>query len=163
MPFIEKKYSTYESYSRQKITDIFTPSELKNALKLRATMFESCFIENLGNNRFRIHPLPREAQFSPVYSILAGDFNNDGKTDLIVSGNFFGTRIKFGEYDANKGLLLFGDGKGGFVPASDTESGIFIRGEVRDAAEVKTAGGKDIFVFALNNDSAKVYGYARKR
>jgi enediyne biosynthesis protein E4 len=163
MPFIEKKYPTYESYTTQKITDIFSPAELNDALVLKASNFQTCYMENLGGSRFRLVPLPREAQFSPVYAITTGDFNNDGKTDMLLGGNFFGTRIKFGEYDANKGLLLEGDGKGGFTVLSDLQSGFNIRGEVRDIKRVKLASGKEILVFALNNDSTEVYGYAGEK
>jgi hypothetical protein len=158
MPFIEKKYPTYESYANQKITDIFSADELKDALTLKASVFESCYLENKGNNQFKLSPLPREAQFSPIYAIKTGDYNNDGKTDMIVAGNFFGTRIKFGEYDANKGLLLSWNGKDNFSVWSDTRSGFNIRGEVRDIAEIKLASGKSILVFVLNNDSARIYG-----
>ena len=79
---------------------------------------------------------------------------------MILAGNFFGTRIKFGEYDANKGLLLTGNGKGDFTVLTDTQSGFHINGEVRDIADVRLASGKSILVFALNNDSAKLYGFA---
>lgn len=162
MPFIEKKYPTYESYTKQKITDIFSPAELKDALVLKASNFQTCYLENLGNSQFRLIPLPREAQFSPVYAISSGDFNNDRKIDMLLAGNFFGTRIKFGEYDANKGLLLEGDGKGRFSVLNDLQSGFNIRGEVRDISKVRLASGKNILVFALNNDSTKVYGEAKR-
>ena len=41
MPFIKKKYPTYESYAKQTITDIFSAEELKDALVLKATIFEA--------------------------------------------------------------------------------------------------------------------------
>ena len=148
MPFINKKFPTYESYTKQKISDIFTPDELRNALVLKATVFESCYVENSGNDQFKLTPLPREAQLSPIYAIKSGDFNNDGKTDMILAGNFFGTRIKFGEYDANKGLLLTGNGNGNFSVWNDTRSGFHINGEVRDIADVRLASGKSILIFA---------------
>jgi hypothetical protein len=79
---------------------------------------------------------------------------------MILAGNFFGTRIKFGEYDANKGLLLTGNGKGDFTVLNDIQSGLHINGEVRDIADVKMVTGKNILVFALNNDSVRLYGPA---
>jgi hypothetical protein len=158
IPFIKKKYPSYESYARQTITEIFSPADLKDAQILKATQFASCYIENKGNNQFTLSQLPLEAQLSPVYSINTGDFNSDGNTDMILAGNFFGTRLKFGDYDANKGLLLIGDGKGIFEPLSDLQSGFHINGEVRDISAVKLASGKNIFIFALNNDSVKLYG-----
>ncbi|MEI6051012.1 MAG: FG-GAP-like repeat-containing protein, partial [Bacteroidota bacterium] len=137
LPFIKKKYPTYESYANQTITDIFSAEELKDALVLKASVFASCYLENKGNNQFELSPLPREAQYSPIYGIKAGDYNEDGNPDMIVTGNFFGTRIKFGEYDANKGLLLTGNGKGNFTVTNDLQSGLHINGEVRDIADVK--------------------------
>ena len=98
------------------------------------------------------------AQFSPVYAISTGDFNNDGNQDMILAGNFSGNKIQFGEYDANKGLLLTGDGKGKFEAQNDIRSGFHIKGEVRDISDVTLASGRSIIVFALNNDSARLYG-----
>jgi enediyne biosynthesis protein E4 len=158
LPFIKKKYPTYESFANQTITDIFTPKELQGALVLKACIFQSCYLENKGNNQFTLSPLPPVAQFSPIYAIQTGDYNKDGNPDLILAGNFFGTRIKFGEYDANKGLLLTGNGKGNFKVMTDIQSGFHIKGEVRDIAEIRLASGKNMLVFALNNDSVKLYG-----
>jgi len=163
MPFIKKKYPTYESYANQTITDIFSAGELKDALVLKADQFASCYLKNKGNNQFELLQLPREAQFSPIYAIQSGDFNSDGMKDIILAGNFYGTRIKFGEYDANKGLLLTGNGKGEFSVLNDLRSGFMIKGEIRDIKYVKMSSGKSIFVFALNNDSARIYGYASEK
>ena len=161
IPYIKNKYPTYESYADQTITDIFSAEALKDALVLKANIFASCYMENKGNNQFILTPLPREAQYSPINAILSGDYNNDGKPDMILAGNFFGTRIKFGEYDANKGLLLTGNGKGKFEVITDLESGLHIRGEVRDLTEIRLASRKNILVFALNNDSVKLYGFTK--
>jgi hypothetical protein len=157
LPFIKNKYPDYKSYSDQKINDIFSPEELKDALLLKATLFSSSLIENKGNDQFEITPLPREAQYFPVYGIESGDYNNDRNEDIILAGNFTGTRIKFGEQDAGKGLLLEGDGTGKFRSLNDLESGIFIKGEVRDIEEVKLSTGKSIIVFALNSSVLKTY------
>jgi len=160
MPFIAKKYPSYESYASQTINDIFSEEDLKDALVLKASVFASCYMENKGNNQFELSPLPREAQFSPIYEICSGDYNQDGNPDIILAGNFFGTRIRFGEYDANKGLLLTGNGKGDFTVMNDIQSGFHIDGEVRDIADVTLASGKNILVFAINNDSVKLYATA---
>jgi hypothetical protein len=163
LPFIKKKYPTYESYASQTITDIFTEQELKDALILKANILASCYMENKGNNQFSLEPLPREAQYSPIYGINSGDFSGDGNPDMVMAGNFYGTMIKFGEYDANKGLLLAGNGKGKFKVVSDLESGLYIRGEVRDINKIRLANGKNLIVFALNNDSLKLYGFDRNK
>ena len=157
MPFIEKKYPSYESYASQTITDIFSPDQLKEALVLKASVFATCYLENKGSAGFSLKTLPLEAQLSSVYAIQTGNYNNDNNPDMILAGNFHGSRIQFGDYDANRGLLLTGDGNGSFKVISNIESGFNIKGEVRDISEVKTASDKRIYVFALNNDSVRLY------
>jgi hypothetical protein len=159
LPFIKKKYPTYQAYASQTIQDIFPPEELTQALLLKACIFESCYLENLGRSGFRLSPLPREAQFAPIYAICPGDFNHDQNTDMVLAGNFHGTRIKFGEYDASKGLLLCGNGKGNFTPTSDLQSGLRIDGEVRDITDLYS-NDSNMLIFVLNNDSTKLYRFA---
>jgi len=157
LPFIVKKYPSYDLFARATITDIFSDEALKDAMVFKAYVFESSFMENKGNDQFELIPLPREAQYSPVYGICSGDFNNDSNPDLILAGNFSGTRVRFGEYVANKGLLLTGTGKGEFTVMNDRQSGFHINGEVRDITDVRLASGKNILIFALNNDSVRLY------
>jgi hypothetical protein len=159
IPYIEKKFPTYESYTNVKVTDIFSDTEVKDALILNAFNFTSCYIENEGNNHFKLTPLPRVAQFSPIYGIQTGDYNQDGYPDMILAGNFFGTRIKFGHYDANHGLMLAGNSKGNFTVLNDLQSGFQIRGEVRDISDIRLASGNNMLIFTFNNDSVKLYEY----
>ena len=144
LPGLKRKYVNYSDYADQKITDIFTSEELSDAQILEAKNFATSYLENLGNNRFKITALPSPAQFSPIYGILVQDFNGDGNLDAILAGNFFGTRVKYGRYDANKGLLLLGNGKGGFKPVTPSESGLNIDGEVRDIYFHKIEEGKEL-------------------
>ena len=154
---LKRKYVNYSDYADQKITDIFTSEELAGAQVLEAKNFATSYIENLGDNQFKITPLPAPAQFSPIYSILIKDFNADGNLDVMLAGNFFGTRVKFGRYDANRGLLLLGDGKGNFEPMNPTESGFDIDGEVRDITSIKLADNKELILLARNNQTIKEF------
>lgn len=92
-----------------------------------------------------------------MYSIKPGDYNVDGHLDLLLAGNFFGSRIKFGHLNANKGLLLLGNGKGNFEELPNNKSGIFFNGKVRDIDQVNLASGKEMLIFTLNNDSLRLY------
>ena len=157
IPEINKKYPTYKSFADQTIEDIFSKKALKDAMTYQVNNFSTCYLQNLGNNRFSLTPLPLPAQLSPVFSILTDDFNHDGHQDLLLAGNFYEMRIKFGRLDANKGLLLLGDGKGHFHELPHYKSGLSVRGEVRDMAEMKLASGKEFLIFAVNNDSLQVY------
>ncbi len=154
---LKRKYVNYSDYADQKITDIFTTEELSDAQILKAKNFATSYIENLGNNRFKVSPLPTPAQFAPIYGILIQDFNSDGHLDVILAGNFFGTRVKYGRYDANKGLLLLGNGKGDFKPITTQESGLKIDGEVRDIASIQLPDGKALILFARNDMGVETY------
>ncbi len=160
LTIIGKKYPDHQSYAKQAITDIFPEEVLKNALILKVTNTSSSYLENLGNNQFRLSDLPVAAQLSPIYSIATGDYNGDGNPDLILAGNFKGSRLKFGHLDANRGVVLLGNGEGSFESLPAGESGLFL-GEVRDIAQLRLADGKEIMLFAHNNDSLQVYLRAR--
>ncbi|MGF1560391.1 MAG: VCBS repeat-containing protein [Flavobacteriaceae bacterium] len=153
---LKAKYVNYSDYADAKITDIFTQEELKDVQVLQSKNFASCYMENLGGSTFKISALPTTAQFAPVYGIITDDFNNDGNLDILLAGNFFGTRVKYGRYDANKGALFLGNGKGGFSPVLANQSGLNIEGEVRDITLLES-NGKKIVLFARNNDNIKTY------
>ncbi|MEN1785096.1 MAG: FG-GAP-like repeat-containing protein, partial [Bacteroidota bacterium] len=153
---LKRKYVNYADYAGQRISDILSPEELKEVKVLNANNFATSYVENLGNNQFKITSLPSEAQFSPVYGILTRDFDEDGNLDLLLGGNFFGTRVKYGRYDANKGLLLLGDGKGGFKPVDGLKSGLQMDGEVRDIIFFKVGTNEKVLV-AKNNLPVQVF------
>ncbi|MCW3118915.1 MAG: ASPIC/UnbV domain protein [Chitinophagaceae bacterium] len=133
LPFIKKKFLTYKSYSNATLTDIFTPEQLAGSLTLNAGLMETVYLENKGNE-FVLHHLPLEAQYSPVYGIVVADFDGDQKNDILLTGNNSWTRIKFGRYSANHGVLLAGDGKGNFQYVPQSKSGLKVNGNIRSAA-----------------------------
>ena len=157
LTMLKPKYLSYADYANQKITDVFSDDQLKNSQVLKAFNFNTSYLENLGNNTFTMSALPSDLQFSPIYGVLANDFNNDGNLDIIAGGNFFGSRVKFGRYDANKGSFLLGDGKGNFESLSNTQSGFNVNGEVRDIITLKNAKSKSLILFARNNMEFQVY------
>ncbi len=157
IPEINKRYPSYKAFADQTMQDLFPKKELENAMMLQANNFSSCLLENTGNNHFRLLKLPLPAQLSPIFAIKSDDYNHDGYPDLLLAGNFYEMRIKFGHLDANKGLLLLGDGKGHFKELPNPKSGIFVRGEVRDIAQITLATEKKLLLFAVNNDSLQIY------
>jgi hypothetical protein len=159
MPFLKKKYLRYQDYKEQTFADIFPPEQWDQAgiTRLDAYEMRTCVLINNGpasarHPGFTVLPLPIRAQFSPVYGILVKDFDGDGKADILLGGNFFQSKPEVGIYDASYGLLLKGDGNGNFKPIDARESGISIKGQIKDIIELK-AGGKQLFVAARNNEA----------
>jgi hypothetical protein len=104
-----------------------------------------------------------EAQFAPVYAALADDYTGDGLTDLVIGGNFSGVTPALGRYDASYGLLMRGDGKGGFSPVDMAASHLAIEGEVRRMKPLRAANGDRLIVVARNDTTVQVVRALRAR
>lgn len=155
MPFIKKKFTDYKSYSTATITDVFSSKELENAKILKSEFMQTLYLENQGTKGFKAHTLPMEAQYAPVTAIVADDFDNDGKKDLLLAGGNTWTRIKFGRYLANHGVLLLGDGKNNFKYASQSQSGLNIKGDIRNLHTINSSKNKRIIV-GVNDGEALI-------
>lgn len=152
LPYLKKKYLKYADYQLQTIHNIFTEEELQRAEKLNAYEMRTSVLINDGKGGFIMEPLPVEAQFSPVHAILVDDFDHDGNADILLGGNFYEAKPEAGIHDGSYGLMLKGDGKGGFEAVSAAKSGFFLKGAIRDLLRLKTRKG-DYVVACRNNDS----------
>ena len=157
LPSLKKKFLAYKDYSNATINDLFTPEQLQDAGLLKAEEMRTVYLENDGSKGFVMHELPIEAQFSPVYAITSVDVNKDGNKDLILAGNNAWTRIRYGRYESNHGLLLLGDGKGGFVSVPQSKSGLDIRGDVKSLVQLN-----DDLIFGINGQDAAIYSIDKR-
>lgn len=156
MPGLKKKYLSYQKFAATTFPEMFSQEVLATAEKHIANTFETCLIENLGGLKFRMKKLPVAAQFSSVNSILAEDIDADGKTDLLLAGNYYPINIQMGRNDASYGLCLRSDGNGGFVPLPAVQSGFKVQGEVRKLLKLKI-GTAIHFMAVRNNDSIQCF------
>ena len=157
LTILKNRFVKYNEYAGLTIDQVFTPKELEGAKVLYAKNFETSYIENLGNGQFKISALPKESQFSPIHGLSLGDFNQDGNLDVLLGGNFTASRVKFGHYDAIKGICFLGDGSGQFSYLDASESGLMVSGEVRDIQKITSPNGEKYFVFSRNNNTPKIY------
>ena len=158
---VRKRYPSYKSYGLAGMDDLWKPKDRENALMLQTTDMASCYIENLGNGKFRMHPLPAEAQIAPVYGMDATDIDGDGNLDLLMVGNDYGIEPYSGRHDAFMGLFLKGDGKGGFTPWSLPASGFYVKGDAKGLARLHTARNEDIWIATQNQDSLVTLSLSR--
>jgi hypothetical protein len=156
LSFLKARFLKYEDYAEKRITDILTPDELADAVVKQAHTFATTLVRNNGDGSFTLVALPLEAQLAPVYGILTGDFDGDGKMDLLLAGNFDGVKPEIGRMAASYGLFLRGDGSGSFTPIQARESGFLVPGQARDIQRIRTREG-DLFVVARNNDRPLIF------
>ncbi len=156
IPSVKKQYSTYKPYATAEIEKVLGNMKGKVSVEKEAIQFHSVWIENKGKNNFSIHPLPAEAQWSPVYGIQTSDFNGDGFIDVLLSGNEYAMHPHLGRYDASYGLMLKGNGKGSFNPLSIQESGVFIEGNAKGMISLQI-GNKKAWIASVNRGQLHVF------
>ena len=157
IPSLAPRYATYADFGDSRLEEIFTPDQLRSAHVEEVYTFATAYFENDGQGTFAMRPLPAEAQFAPVYAILIDDFDGDGFQDLMLAGNFYGVRPRRGRYDASYGLLLRGDGLGGFEPVPLEASNLVIDGEVRALQPLRHADGSRLILAARNDAAFQVF------
>jgi hypothetical protein len=150
LPNLKKRYLKYKDYQLQTINNIFSKQQLENSVILEAHEMRSGVFIN-ENGQFKFQSLPIEAQFAPIYAIEVSDIDDDGNLDVILGGNFYRVKPEVGRYDGSHGLLLKGDGKGNFRTVKAVNSGLFIKGQIRDLALI----GNQLLI-AKNNDQLEV-------
>lgn len=150
MTSLRRGFTTYDEFSKYSIQELFSSISIDSSITKEVTMFESILLENLGDGAFDIHPLPIQAQFSPIFDFHLSDLDGDGKKDVFVNGNFYGVRPFFGRYDANYGTVLFQQDNLNFETGS-SEKGIQLSGEVRNVDTIKLSNGETALIISQND------------
>ena len=154
MPMMRKKFIRYRNYAGKTLDEIFTEDQKKEMDVFKTNWFESGTLINEGNFKFRFVAFPEQAQFSTINDLIISDFDGDGNKDILTGGNSYDPDVSTGNYDAKAALLMKGDGHGKFIPVSNSQSGLIIKGEVRRMMYDKQ---KKQMVLLQNNAAAQVF------
>ena len=157
MPYLKKKFSNYHSFAIARMDEVLTAKQRDSVLQLSANNLQSGYLRNDGNGKFTMIPLPLQAQVSVINGMLVDDFDDDGNPDVLLSGNDYGTEVRVGRYDAFNGLVLKGDGKGGFTPLRMTESGVNIPGNGKGVAKLLGSDSCYLVAASQNRDAMKLF------
>jgi hypothetical protein len=162
LPFLRGRFSSNKEYSPASVEEVLG-EHFSAARKLEAVCLDSVLLLNRGDH-FEVRALPIEAQMSPAFGLCVGDFDGDGHEDIFVAQNFFAVQPETPRYDAGRGLLLKGDGSGGFRAVPGQQSGIEVYGQQRGAAvaDFDNDGRLDLAV-AQNGAETKLYRNAGAR
>jgi enediyne biosynthesis protein E4 len=132
IPDLPHRIGTFAAYADATVEKVLGSFISKVRRTDVVTMDHMVFL-NRGDH-FDARPLPAEAQLAPASYVGIADFDGDGFEDVFLSQNFFPTAVGIPRYDAGRGLLLTGDGKGGLTPMPGPLSGILVYGDQRGAA-----------------------------
>ena len=155
MPSIKKRYLKYESFKNQTIDLIFSEEQLERAEVLEVNYLHSAIWMSRSDGSYELQPLSIQAQLSPIYSVSIYDYDHDSQPDILLGGNLYNVKPEVGRYDAHYGLLLKGNGMGEFKVLKSTESGVKIRGQIRDFEILDDR----ILMVVRNDETALFYNF----
>ncbi|HAV62897.1 MAG TPA: hypothetical protein DCY13_11095 [Verrucomicrobiales bacterium] len=156
LPALRFKFPRHKDFSTAGIADILG-DRYSSTPRVAAVQMANVVFMNRGD-RFEPVELPGEAQWAPVFGINVADFDGNGTEDIFLAQNFFAASTSVPRYDAGRGLLLLGDGKGGFTIQTSRQSGILVWGESRGSAASDYDGdGRTDLVVSQNGTETKLY------
>ncbi len=157
IPFVRKQFPTYASYAAASLDKLLSSLNQYGMQSLDCKTLQSVYLQNNGNGSFTTKPLLVETDFAPIFGMLAEDLNGDGNLDLVAVGNFYGTEVVTGRYDASQGLVMFGNGKGDFKPESLSESGFIADKDSKALVKIESADKSMLLMVSQNSDSIKIF------
>lgn len=161
MPALGKKFTTFRGFAKATLPEIYGNNQLSRAKEFAANTLESCVLINQGDKGFKVLPLPRLAQISPIFGVLVRDIDLDGHSDIICLQNFFGPQNETGPFDGGVGHVLPGKGDGTFGVLGVADSGLAISGDGSALASTDADGdGRYDFAAGQNNAEFKLLSVA---
>ncbi len=154
---IRRRFLTYAAFGDATVQDVFKPEELKDAQIMKTNYMASSYVENLGQGKFKISPLPVQAQLAPIYGMLPYDVDQDGRLDVLMVGNDYGMELLQGRADAFNGLVLHNTGNGQFRAMELEESRFYVPHDARALTRVGLANGQELLLATQNRDALFVF------
>jgi len=148
MPFLNKKYRTYQDFAGATLEELFGDEALRKAGKKQVFELRSCVFLNDGHGQFEKIPLPNIGQASVIYDFLPEDVDGDGDTDLILIGNLHEMSTQLGRLDAFQGLVLKNNGAGSFSWAPELAVPVSGAGRVIESLKIEN---KEHYIIGRNN------------
>jgi hypothetical protein len=139
-PSILRRFAQNNAYARATLAEILGEQDLAAAARFTVTELRSGVFLSQSDGSFVFTPLPPLAQIAPLQGVAAGDFNGDGRADLIAAQNSYSFNQTLGRFDGGLGMFLQGDGHGGFRWVPPTESGLLLPGDNRALALINFDG-----------------------
>jgi len=158
IPAIKIKFQDFHSYATASLADIYSEEHLEQATHYQIRSFAHSYLENLGNGQFKLLPIEDNfMQIAPLNTMVVHDINGDGNEDVIYAGNLYGSKVEIPRADASFGGVLTGNGNGGFKSVMPYDSGLLVKGEVKNIRKIELADGSQGVLFAVNNDYLKLF------
>jgi len=137
IPGFNKKFPTFRSYAGLSMAEIFPEECLKKAMKLEANQLESGILINNWKNGdskpgFSFRSMPRLAQASPGFGVVASDFDGDGFLNIHAVQNLFTRESRnTGVWSGGVSVMLQVDEQVQFTLVSPEQTGLVVTGDAK--------------------------------
>jgi len=158
LPSLKKQNLKYAEYATKSVQQLFSKEAINKSEVREFNYASSCIAINDGKGNFTVQALPPMVQLSCVNAILCTDINNDDKPDLLMGGNDFNFLPQFSRMDASFGHVLINKGKAQFEWMPSKESGLSVRGQIKDIKELMIKGERQ-FLFLQNDEYPVLYRF----
>ncbi|HSJ69122.1 MAG TPA: VCBS repeat-containing protein [Anditalea sp.] len=151
LPSLRKQLLSYDAYKDKTMKDLFTPETLSRSIILNTFTLETKLFLNQGNGTFLPSPLPDLLQSSYI-SAINSYRDEEGILNIFMGGNQSRIKPELGINMGSYGWMLSGKNIDDLKIIPSSESGVFIRGEIRDIKPIKGPNGKLKWLFVRNNE-----------
>lgn len=156
MPILKKEVLKHHDYAKKSIQELLPSDKVKKATVKQVDYFKSVIAINDGKGNFTLQELPLSTQLSSVCVSHVCDVNGDGKLDIILGGNNFNFLPQYGRIDGSYGEILLNKGNMVFESVNFPQSGLFLKGMMRDIQPIKIKNLNYLMV-AVNNEKVRFY------
>jgi hypothetical protein len=77
--------------------------------------------------------------------------------DVLMVGNDYGNEVFAGRYDAFIGLVLLGNGKGGFTVVPESESGFYVGGDAKAFTKLYNSRNEELLIASQNRGPLRIF------
>ena len=147
MPFIAKKFESYEAYANASLKDVYGEG-LETATRKLANNFASIALLK-SENGFEIIELPIESQFHPILDGVSLDIDNNGFEDLVLVGNLYETEVETPRLDFSNATILLSNGTAYSYDANLSKQ-LRINGNCKSIELIKDQKGESKILIGIN-------------
>ena len=152
MVSLKKKYPNYNDFAGKTIEEIFDSKTLQKSKVLEVNELRSGYLKNEAG-KFSFVPFNLEMQVAPIMTMIAYDFDSDGKDEVLMAGNYFGVKPFHGRFDSFSGALLKNDS----LIIKGEDLGLDLIKKSARHLDVININNSKYLLITFNNDKAQLY------
>lgn len=149
---LRKRFTSYNNIATKTMAELFSKSSLAKSKIFNVQELSSGYLRN-DQGEFSFVPFSIDLQLGPIQAMLKHDFDQDGRDELLIAGNYFGIRPFYGRHGSFGGALV--ESQSGISLGKDIGLNLLNK-SVRHLNTVEVGETKYLLV-TINNDSVQVY------